>query len=54
MGLAAERSPPMQGTHRRDSFRDLEPKASKRFASEHEIKMLVGKSGNETKVKRAA
>lgn len=42
----------MQGSIPRDSFNNLKPKAVKRLANEHEIKMLAEKEGNEAKAKR--
>lgn len=42
----------MQGQLPRDNFNNLKPKAIKRLASEHEIKMLAEKEGNEAKAKR--
>ena len=44
----------MQGSHPRDTYHNLKPKAIKRLASEHEIKMLAEKEGNEAKAKRTA
>ncbi|SMQ45436.1 unnamed protein product [Zymoseptoria tritici ST99CH_3D7] len=42
----------MQGTIPRENFSNLKPKAIKRLANEHEIKMLAEKEGNEAKAKR--
>lgn len=42
----------MQGTIPRDNFNNLKPKAIKRLANNHEIKMLAEKEGNEAKAKR--
>ena len=42
----------MQGLPR-DNFNNLKPKAIKRLASAHEIRMLSEKEGNEAKAKRA-
>lgn len=42
----------MQGALPRDNFNNLKPKAIKRLASDHEIKMLAEKEGNEAKAKR--
>jgi len=42
----------MQGTIPRDNVSNLKPKAIKRLANEHEIKMLAEKEGNEAKAKR--
>lgn len=41
----------MQGLPR-DNFNNLKPKAIKRLANKHEIKMLAEKEGNEAKAKR--
>jgi cell fate regulator YaaT (PSP1 superfamily) len=37
----------------RDAFQNLKPKAIKRMAAPHEIRMLMDKEGNEAKAKRA-
>lgn len=42
----------MQGSLPRDNFNNLKPKAIKRLANDHEIKMLAEKEGNEAKAKR--
>ncbi|EME46090.1 hypothetical protein DOTSEDRAFT_70175 [Dothistroma septosporum NZE10] len=42
----------MQGTIPRGNFNNLKPKAIKRLANDHEIKMLAEKEGNEAKAKR--
>lgn len=42
----------MQGTIPRDNYNNLKPKAIKRLANDHEIKMLAEKEGNEAKAKR--
>jgi cell fate regulator YaaT (PSP1 superfamily) len=42
----------MQGTIPRENFSNLKPKAIKRLANDHEIKMLAEKEGNEAKAKR--
>ena len=36
----------------RDNFNNLKPKAIKRLANNHEMKMLAEKEGNEAKAKR--
>lgn len=42
----------MQGSIPRDTFNNLKPKAIKRLANDHEVKMLAEKEGNEAKAKR--
>lgn len=49
--LIANAPPSMQGLPR-DNFNNLKPKAIKRLASSHEIRMLSEKEGNEAKAKR--
>ena len=44
----------MQVRQPRDIYHNLKPKTIKRLASEHEIKMLAEKEGNEAKSKRTA
>ncbi|KAH9817752.1 PSP1 C-terminal conserved region [Teratosphaeria destructans] len=50
--LLANAPATMQGLPR-DNYNNLKPKAIKRLASSHEIKMLAEKEGNEAKAKRA-
>ncbi|EME83249.1 uncharacterized protein MYCFIDRAFT_196582 [Pseudocercospora fijiensis CIRAD86] len=50
--LFGENTPAMQGSIPRDNFNNLKPKAIKRLANDHEIKMLAEKEGNEAKAKR--
>jgi hypothetical protein len=50
-GLLASAPPTMQGMPRGE-FNNLKPKAIKRLANAHEIKMLAEKEGNEAKAKR--
>ena len=50
--LLANAPATMQGLPR-DNFNNLKPKAIKRLASAHEIRMLTDKEGNEAKAKRA-
>jgi cell fate regulator YaaT (PSP1 superfamily) len=50
-GLLANAPATMQGLPR-ENFNNLKPKAIKRLASSHEIKMLAEKEGNEAKAKR--
>ncbi|KXT05762.1 hypothetical protein AC578_1063 [Pseudocercospora eumusae] len=50
--LFGENTPAMQGAIPRDNFNNLKPKAIKRLANDHEIKMLAEKEGNEAKAKR--
>jgi hypothetical protein len=49
--LLATAPPTMQGLPR-DNFNNIKPKAIKRLASSHEIRMLSEKEGNEAKAKR--
>ena len=49
--LIANAPATMQGLPR-DNFNNLKPKAIKRLASNHEIRMLAEKEGNEAKAKR--
>jgi hypothetical protein len=42
----------MQGVLPRENYNNLKPKAIKRLANEHEIRMLAEKEGNEAKAKR--
>lgn len=50
-GLMANAPASMQGLPR-DNFNNLKPKAIKRLANGHEIRMLSEKEGNEAKAKR--
>ncbi|KAK3069263.1 hypothetical protein LTR53_012535 [Teratosphaeriaceae sp. CCFEE 6253] len=50
-GLMQGAPPTMQGMPR-ENFNNLKPKAIKRLANAHEIKMLAEKEGNEAKAKR--
>jgi hypothetical protein len=50
-GLLASAPPTMQGMPR-ENYNNLKPKAIKRLANAHEIKMLAEKEGNEAKAKR--
>ncbi|EMD01111.1 hypothetical protein BAUCODRAFT_196344 [Baudoinia panamericana UAMH 10762] len=50
-GLFTNAPPAMQGMPR-ENYTNLKPKAIKRLASAHEIKMLAEKEGNEAKAKR--
>lgn len=50
-GLLATAPPTMMGLPR-ENFNNLKPKAIKRLANAHEIKMLSEKEGNEAKAKR--
>ncbi|KAF2169298.1 hypothetical protein M409DRAFT_65010 [Zasmidium cellare ATCC 36951] len=50
--LFPDAPPTMQGSIPRDNYNNLKPKAIKRLANDHEIKMLAEKEGNEAKAKR--
>lgn len=50
--LFPDAPPTMQGSIPRDNYNNLKPKAIKRLANDHEIRMLAEKEGNEAKAKR--
>lgn len=51
-GWTANAPPTMTGSMPKENYNNLRPKAIKRLANSHEIKMLSEKEGNEAKAKR--